>query len=171
MAKSDGASPQEQTEQILAVYPILPGQKSTEKNHIPPQHHQHTEQANPIPTPAPVPAVAPAAPATLLPQEKDKENLIDLRSDSPAPAQSQHVPADLQAAQAQHNGQQQKNLERTLQSTSTAQGQTQGSLIDFQDDLRKDLPAATDAQGTATSALYRQDTDTHSVDEFVDAEG
>ncbi|KAJ8070458.1 hypothetical protein OCU04_000832 [Sclerotinia nivalis] len=165
-ATIDGASPQEQAEQILAVYPILPGQQSTEKNRIPPQHHQHTEQANPIPAPVPVATT----PVSLLPQEKDKENLIDLGNDSPATAHYQHVPADLHAAQTQNNGQQQKDLERTLQSTSTVQGQNQSPLIDFHDDLRKDLPTATDTQGTATSTLYRQDTDTHSIDEFVDAE-
>ncbi|KAM0173942.1 hypothetical protein ACHAPF_006435 [Botrytis cinerea] len=166
-ASIDGASPQEQTEQILAVYPILPGQKFTEKNRIPPQSHQHTEQANPLPPTIPVAA----APAPIPSQEKDKENLTDLGRESPAPVQSQYVPADLLAAQTQNNGQQQKDLERVLQSTSTVQGQNQGSLIDFHDDLRKDLPAATDNQGTAASTLYRQDTDTHSVDEFVDAEG
>ena len=167
MENSDGASPQEQTEQILAVYPILPGQKFTEKNRIPPQSHQHTEQANPLPPTIPVAA----APAPIPSHEKDKENLTDLGRESPAPVQSQYVPADLLAAQTQNNGQQQKDLERVLQSTSTVQGQNQGSLIDFHDDLRKDLPAATDNQGTAASTLYRQDTDTHSVDEFVDAEG
>ncbi|TGO69433.1 hypothetical protein BOTNAR_0011g00500 [Botryotinia narcissicola] len=166
-ASIDGASPQEQTEQILAVYPILPGQKFTEKNRIPPQHHQHTEQADPLPPTIPVAA----APVSIPSQEKDKENLIDLGRESPAPVQSQHVPADLLAAQTQNNGQQQKDLERILQSTSTVQGQNQGPLIDFHDDLRKDLPAATDTQGTATSTLYRKDTDTQSVDEFVDAEG
>ncbi|KAI9650493.1 Oxysterol-binding protein OBPa [Ciborinia camelliae] len=165
-ASIDGESPQKQTEQILAVYPILPGQKSMEKNRIPPQHHQHTEQANPVPAPV----SAAAAPVPLPPLEKEKENLIDFRSDSSAPAPA-HIPADLHAAQTQNNGQQQKDLERTLQSTSTAQGQNQSSLIDFQDDLRKDLPAATDTQGTASATLYRLDTDTHSLDEFVDAEG
>ncbi|RAL62390.1 hypothetical protein DID88_004956 [Monilinia fructigena] len=144
-ANIDGDSPQKQTEQILAVYPILPGQPSTSIS-------------------------ASGNSGSITPQEKDKENLIDFSNDSPVPAQYQ-IPADLHAAQTQNNGQQQKDLERTLQSTSTVQGQTQGSLIDFHDDLKKDLPAATDTQGTATSTLYRQDTDTHSLDEFVDAEG
>ena len=168
---SDGDTPQKQTEQILAVYPILPGQKPTEKNRIPPQHHQPTEQVNPVPVPAPAPVSAAAAPvpAPLPPQEKDKENLIDFSSESPA--QYQHVPADLHAAQTQNNGQRQKDLEHTLQSTSTVQGQHQNSLIDFHDDLKRDLPAATETPGAATSTLYRQDTDTHSLDEFVDAEG
>lgn len=122
------------------------------------------EQASPIP-------VAVAAPVSLPPQEKDKENLIEFSSNSQAPAHPQQVPADLYAAQTQNNGQQQKDLERTLQSTSTVQGQNQNSLIDFHEDLKRDLPAAAHTQATATSTLYRQDTDTNSLDEFVDAEG
>lgn len=135
-----------------------------EKNRIPPQHHQHMEQASSIP-------VAVAVPVSLPSQEKDKENLIEFSSVSQAPAHPQQVPADLYAAQTQNNGQQQKDLERTLQSTSTVQGQNQSSLIDFHEDLKRDLPAAAHTQATATSTLYRQDTDTKSLDEFVDAEG
>ncbi|QSZ31241.1 hypothetical protein DSL72_000804 [Monilinia vaccinii-corymbosi] len=156
-ASIDGDTPQKQMEQILAVYPILPGQKCTEKNHIPPQHHQHIEQAKPVPEP-----VQAAAPVSLHPQEKDKENLTDFSSDSPVPAQYQQIPVDLHAAQTPNNDQQQKDLERILQSTSTVQGQHQSSLINFHDDLKKDLPVATDT---------RRDTDTQSLDEFVDAEG
>jgi hypothetical protein len=62
-----------------------------------------------------------------------------------------------------NGGQQQKDLEQTLRSTSTSPPPNKGSLIDFHDDLKKDLPEV--------NKLKRQDTDTNSMDEFVDAEG
>jgi hypothetical protein len=71
------------------------------------------------------------------------------------------IPADLKATQTQNNGQQQKELEQVLQSTSTGH-ENKGSLIDFHEDLKKTIPEV---------RLQRQDTDTQSVDEFVDAEG
>jgi hypothetical protein len=55
-------------------------------------------------------------------------------------------------------------MEQTLQSTSTSEG-NQESLIDFHEDLKNDLPVMD------SYALKRQDTDTQSLDEFVDAEG
>lgn len=55
-------------------------------------------------------------------------------------------------------------IEQMLQATSTP---TPGPLADFQKDLRNDLPK----DGSAPAALLRKDTDTRSVDEFVDAEG
>jgi hypothetical protein len=53
-----------------------------------------------------------------------------------------------------------------LRETSTER-KPQGSLIDFHDDMKRDLPAA-DAHGLS---LKRHDTDTSDMDEFVDAEG
>ena len=61
----------------------------------------------------------------------------------------------------QNNGQQQKDLEQTLQSTGTSD-RNKGSLLDLHDDL-KEQPTV--------NRLKRQDTDTKSLDEFVDAEG
>ncbi|PQE19889.1 oxysterol-binding protein [Rutstroemia sp. NJR-2017a BVV2] len=168
-ATIDGDTPEKQTEQILAVYPILPGQKFSEKNQIPPQYHQ-PEQAKapeqvPAPTPvsasAPAPAPAPPAPAAVpVPAAplQAQENLIDFNADSPTVSHT----ANSHSAQTENN--QQKDLENTLQSTSTSQAQH--GLIDFHDDLRKDLP--TGEENSAT--LKRQDTDTQSLDEFVDAE-
>ena len=67
-----------------------------------------------------------------------------------------------------NNGQLQKDLEETLRSTSTEpQPGNQGSLIDFHDDVKKDLPVMDGEH----NKLKRQDTDTQSLDEFVDAEG
>ena len=87
-----------------------------------------------------------------------------------------------------NGGQDQKELENTLRSTSQPK-EDAGQLIDFHDDLKRDLPSAVNtpqpsAQATDHSrhaaqdaesiehmaTLKRMDTDTNSLDEFVDAE-
>jgi hypothetical protein len=140
-------------EQILAVTPILPGQKSTEKNPIPKRNPSIVSTTSP--SKAAPPAAAPAPPPA---QEND---LIDFgQNDTPTQPQVP-IPADLKAAQTEDGGQKQKDLERTLRSTSNERGQ--GGLIDFHGDMKAALPEA--------HKLQRQDTDTQSLDEFHDAEG
>lgn len=154
-ANIDGTTPQKQTEQILAITPILRGQSSTEKNPIPRRtasYSSTTASTNPNPS-------QPRAAET---------DLIDFgqingSSENAAPVQ---IPVDLHAAQTQNRGQQPKDLEQTLQNTRTERN-TQGSLIDFHDDLKENLPAIV-GQGVA---LKRHDTDTSDMEEFVDAEG
>ncbi len=124
--------------------------------------YHHTAKSLPAQenrAPAPIAAPQPQVPA-------QPADLIDFGQDNVPQVQQQHfVPADLLAAQIQNNGQQQKDLEHTLNSTSTPPNPERktGSLIDYHEDLKKDLPAI--------AKLQRQDTDTQSVDEFVDAEG
>ncbi len=147
----------------MAITPILRGQKPNEKNRIPPQHNRSESYTS----------THTAAPATISkentsPHAAPSNDLIDFGQNSGAqtqPAQTYQAPADLQAAQTLNNGQQQKDLESTLLSTSSSRA-TDGGLIDFHDDLKKDLPAA---QGK--TVLKREDTETQSLDEFVDAEG
>ena len=105
---------------------------------------------------------APTPVATAQSQESD---LIDFGQNDDSAIQQPPVPADLHAAQTQNHGQQQKALEQTLQATATQTypDKNVGSLIDYHDDLKKELPVV--------NKLKRQDTDTHSLDEFVDAEG
>ncbi|KAG0651034.1 Oxysterol-binding protein [Hyphodiscus hymeniophilus] len=156
-ADINGTTAQEQTEQILAITPILSGQRPTEKNPIPPHHQPLPSQENQVPAPA-------AAPQSQAPAQQ--ADLVDFgQVDGSTVQQQPFIPADLHAAQTQNNGQRQKELERTLHSTSTPPNPERktGSLIDFHDDLKKDLPNITQ--------LKRQDTDTQSLDEFVDAEG
>lgn len=139
-ADIDGKTPQEQVEQILSIIPILPGQKPSEKNRIPEYN-----------SPAPVKAAPPAG-----------DDLIDFgQNDTPPHPQ---VPADLRATQTENNGQQQKDLESRLRSTSTGKAQGQGGLIDFQEDMKESLPPG-------GQKLKRTDTETQSVDEFQDAQG
>jgi len=146
-ANIDGTTPQKQTEQILAVTPILRGQKQTEKNPIPPPH-QRSESYNSTSIPT-----NPQPPA-------EHGDLIDFGQNENHPVQPS-IPADLHAAQTQNNGQLQKDLETTLKSTSSPQ--PKGPLLDFHDDLKNNI-------SDIGKGLKRQDTDTQSVDEFVDAE-
>jgi oxysterol-binding protein-related protein 8 len=157
-SNSNGTTPQQIAEQILAITPILPGQKSNEKNPIPPQRQAQPAQANHT---LPAPAAAPQPQA-----QAPQDDLIDFGQHDGATATLQQplIPADLKAAQTQNNGQQQKDLEDTLRSTSTSPPPEKGGLIDFHDDLKSNLPGE-------QHTLKRQDTDTQSLDEFVDAEG
>ncbi|KAL3424870.1 oxysterol binding protein [Phlyctema vagabunda] len=159
-ANIDGTTPQQQAEQILAVTPILPGQKATKVAGIPSYTHRE-----------PQPEATTAATQVQPPPAED--NLIDFGDSTPAapaaqpvtttsPPPAPHFPPDLQAAQTQNGGAEQKNLEQLLQSTSNERGK-KDSLIDFHDDLKRDLPPVN------TPTLLREDTDTKSVDEFVDA--
>jgi hypothetical protein len=106
---------------------------------------------------APVPAVAQGSPIFPAPH-------------APVPAAAQggpvyptpHVPlpADLLAAQVERGGLAQRQMEATLAETATGNNGKPGSqspLLDFHKDLNQ--------------SLRRADSDTRSIDEFVDAEG
>jgi hypothetical protein len=122
--------------------------------------HQDPKQTLPTPVVAPHPHPQAPAPA-------HQNDLIDFGQNDGAPPAPQHpsIPADLHAAQTQNGGQQQKDLEETLRSTSASSNldRNKGSLIDFHEDMKKELPEV--------NKLKRKDTDTQSLDEFVDAEG
>lgn len=178
---SNGDTPEKQVEQILALAPILPGQRR--KNSIPPSHHRvpsiassaSPESSQILPPKSPdVPATIPEASPP--PQANDLIN-FDQNESTPTPVQSQTaqpmIPEDLHLAQTRNNGQQQKELERTLRSTSKSPDRKHGPLIDFHDDIKKALPLAENkkSESTGTSApLVREDTDSKSIDEFVDAQ-
>ena len=160
MPLSDGDTPQKQTEQILAVIPILRGQKSNEKNVIPPRGS--TDRARYEEAHLQQPTQPQQSHGPLRPQEdlidfgqNDSSHSANTTSNNP-PMPHQH--SELQAAQTKNGGQSQKGLQQTLASTSTATAQ--GPLIDFHDDLHNSL--------LPKPELKRQDT---SDDEFVDAEG
>lgn len=153
-ANIDGSTPEKQIQQILALTPILRGQKSTEKNEIPPHHRTQSYDGT---------AAGQSQPPEPHPTAPGKENdLIDFsQSDGAAAAPGLNIPAD-PPAQGINGDQQAVNIEHTLKSTGTPQ---QGPLIDFHD-MKASLP------GTEThNNLKRHDTDTSSIDEFVDAEG
>lgn len=99
------APPEKQTEQILAIYPIVDGQELDKSNAIPP-HKGAKPTANDV-----------------QPNANAEESLIDFGDQAPAP---QEPPT--------------KNNEITDLLTSTGKP-SEGPLLDFTDDLKKDLPA------------------------------
>jgi oxysterol-binding protein-related protein 8 len=159
--RSDGSTPAKQTEQILAITPILKGQKPNQRNRIPRRSESYrstynettstNDQSKPKQQPLPI-----------------EGDLIDFGQNDEPQTQKPHytsvMPSDLLLAQTQNNGQQQKDLEKTLRATSKSPPQ-KGTLIDFHEDMNKDLPKLDG------STLKRQDTGSSSLDEFVDAEG
>ena len=132
ISNSDPTDPKKQIEQILDIYPITPGQKVKPARSIPPR------------------ASASEVPPRPPPQPK-QDDLIDFGQDD--------TPAQLPKA-AQHQLKDDPKVESTgeisgmLKSTGKA---SEGPLIDFHDDLKKNVPD-----------IRRSDT-TGSNDVFVDA--
>ncbi|KFA61448.1 hypothetical protein S40285_03404 [Stachybotrys chlorohalonatus IBT 40285] len=119
------ATPEAQTQQVLAIYPIIPGQKPNPDNAIPPSRKSSKITATaPEKAAAPPPASAPA-PA---PQAGAQDDLIDFgQNDAPAPEPSPKKPDE---------------IETLLSSTGK---QAQGPLMDFTQDVKNNLPSNTKA--------------------------
>jgi hypothetical protein len=181
---SDGSTPEKKSEQILAVAPILKGQNFNQKNVIPPRRSLSTTSSE----------RQRAAVHADIPEEKPHLQLIKSESDlidfgqhdtappvnhtnPPLPADEHRpqvvkvnlanwpLPADLHHAQTEHDRKLQKDLEATFAATSTSQ--SNGTLLDFHNDLAADLPTVP----LAATVVKRHNSDTDSIDEFVDAEG
>ncbi|KAK4251251.1 hypothetical protein C7999DRAFT_37860 [Corynascus novoguineensis] len=118
-ATINGSTPEEQAAQIMAIYPIVKGQKFSQENAIPPRASLDEPAA---PKPAP---------------HSDEGNLIDFGDDEPA---------------AQKPPQSQQQV--------TGNGTQDGPLLDFHQDMKKDLPGS-----------VKRAESTESDDEFVDAQG
>ncbi|KAF4926310.1 Oxysterol-binding protein-like protein OBPalpha [Colletotrichum viniferum] len=116
-AKIDGATPEKQTEQILAIYPILPGQKAIAANTIPPHRPSASE--------------APAAPA-----QPAKNDLIDFGDDSSTPTEP--APAVQPPTGAHATRSDSKDIQGMLYKTGHQAGE--GPLMDFTSDMKKAVP-------------------------------
>lgn len=145
---SDGPTPADQIKQILAVTPILKGQTSCERNPIPlsrqTRESLESNRSHALQHSPVLESHQPLIPeASALPAvlPSPRNELND-----PTP-----VPADLQA---------QQEVERRLAETATGAKATPGLLLDFHKGLGEALPA-----------VKRVDSETKSLDEFVDAEG
>ncbi|KAH8890842.1 oxysterol-binding protein [Thozetella sp. PMI_491] len=129
-AQIDGETPEKKTEQVLAIYPIVKGQKGSEKNVIPPR--ASLEATKPVSVPA-----------------SAEDDLIDFGQNDAPPAAA--APID-----AKHNST--SEIQAMLSATGNP-AEKGGSLIDFHDDLKKELPSA---------SIKRSETQ-ESQDSFVDA--
>ena len=186
---SDGPTPADQVRQILAITPIVRGQQHHERMPIPPPRHSRQSlesirsgksikwNANShlyveTPHPPPVPPIP-------HPNENDLIDFTQHNEPSAAQLTPVPVPADLLAAQMENDRRAQKELELTLAKTSTSNEKSlaeSGALHNFHKDLSISLPptpaSPTPAPPTPASPVVRRtDSDTKSVDEFVDAQG
>jgi oxysterol-binding protein-related protein 8 len=124
------------------VTPILSGQQGNEKNPIPPFHPNSAAQKS---TGAGATTSKPKAEQP----SAEMGDLIDFGQNDEPQTQTT-APTD---------------VEQILRSTSTSNpGDDQGPLIDFHEGMKSDLPKV-------GQNLKRQDTETQSIDEFVDAQG
>lgn len=121
-------SPEKQAEQIMAIYPIVKGQKPDQRHVIPP----HSPAARPIKAHETKPA-----------ENHIDDNLIDF-ADTPAPAP---VPAPAPApVPAKPASAEPATKQSEIQSLLAATGKVappNEPLIDFTNDLKKDLPPTT----------------------------
>jgi hypothetical protein len=132
---SDGDTPEKQAEQILAIYPILKGQRDSASRQIPAR-------------------AAPSEGAEQPTSAQRQGDLIDASDSAAATGQAQK-PSQSGATEANGSSTTPGEVESMLNATGQhAQG---GPLLDFQSDLKKDLPK-----------IKRSDTQ-GSHDEFVDA--
>ncbi|CRK35123.1 hypothetical protein BN1708_006634 [Verticillium longisporum] len=146
---SDGETPEKQAEQVLAIYPILPGQKASSENQIPPNKPAQTQpKATGAATPPPAAEPTPAAAAAAAPQN----DLIDSSQSETAAPTTQPAAAAATAPQATRHDSQ----DITGMLSKTGKPAADGPLIDFVGDLKKNVPD-----------LKRADT---SEDDFQDAQ-
>lgn len=176
---SDSPTPADQVRQILAITPIVRGQEHHERMPIPPSRHSRQslesirsgKSVKSNATPHLYSETSHPPPIPPIPHAKEND-LIDFgHHNEPSAARSYSLPApaDLSGAQMENDGRAQKELELTLAKTSTGNENSSadaGALHIFQRDLSLSLPPT-----PGSPAVRREDSDTKSSDEFVDAEG
>lgn len=136
------------TEQLMAIYPIIPGQKSADRNVIPP----HVSGGH-------------TATATKHTAQDASADLIDFgQSQAPAAPVPAENPAVAIVAEKKPS---QNSTEISQMLSSTGEQAHDGPLIDFTSDMKHNLP--TSSQSTHPSNLKRSETE-ESNDAFFDAE-
>ncbi|KAK4129329.1 Oxysterol-binding protein [Parathielavia appendiculata] len=141
-ATIDGATPEKQAAQIMAIYPIVKGQIFNQKNAIPPRaSHDHSGRPKDL--------------------DGGQYDLIDFGDDSPAQQQAssrKQSPSQGNSPPLDPSHRSTAEIQEMLSSTGARANE--GPLIDFHEDVKKDLP----------SSIKRPDS-IESDDEFVDAQG
>ncbi|KAL0474464.1 hypothetical protein QR685DRAFT_429944 [Neurospora intermedia] len=136
-ATIDGDTPEKQAEQIMAIYPILKGQRFVEKNTIPPR------------TPVASPSKEAHPPVPTIDHEK-----LDHEEAAAEPEPVDTAPKVHPPLEPSHEST--TEIQKLLVATGAVA--KEGPLIDFHEDMAKDLPP-----------IKKVDTD-DSHDEFVDAQ-
>lgn len=163
---SDGSTPQQQTEQILAITPILPGQRAAKTPTAIRDNHQATSTT-----------AAPLTKATPISQQVD---LIDFGQSSITAPNDRSLDSPQSAQKENQNQNQgQRQLEQMLTATSTSvhvpasATSNEEPLEIHKQSLVKPTPLEYDHQAgdSKENMLTRRDTDSQSLDNFVDAEG
>lgn len=145
----DATTPEKQAAQIMAIYPIIRGQKFNQQNAIPPRASLEVSESPKEPHSA-------------------EGNLIDfgdgdptpqppLEKEPPAPVQEQpQAPVSQPPLDPSHRS----TTEIQEMLSATGSRAKDGPLLDFHEDMKKDLPGSVKRTNTAGSE-----------DEFVDAQG
>lgn len=136
---SDGSTPEKQAEQIMAIYPVVKGQKPPTRNAIPPRGSS-------------------VGPSSRDSQADQQDDLIDFGQNDDAPRTSQNAAKSTTEIEPKIDSRHQSTAEIQSMLSATGSPAPDGVLLDFHEDLKKDLPRS----------LKRGDTE-ESHDEFVDA--
>ncbi|KAK7742170.1 Oxysterol-binding protein OBPa [Diatrype stigma] len=149
--KIDGTTPEKVTEQVLKIYPIVPGQKVSERNFIPPR----ISAGNPLTAGKPATDDKPA-------------DLIDFGEDKvsePAATSPQQQP---QPQSATDNTTTAKKSSQDISAMLQATGKDatgEGPLIDFAGDMKQDLPSTPKNQTQHSSpGLNKSETESSNDD-------
>lgn len=152
-AKIDADTPAKQAEQIMAIYPIIDGQKPSQRNMIPP----HASAGNPSTAGQPASEDATSAAAAKSPAVAPTASQNGTAA-APVPAEKAAVAAQAENSDSKHSSTIRHMLE------GTGQQKPEGPLIDFTTDMKKELPK----EGKPAD-LKRSETE-ESHDEFFDVE-
>ncbi|CAK7205056.1 Oxysterol-binding protein OBPa [Sporothrix eucalyptigena] len=138
-ADIDGTTPEAQVDQILAIYPVLPGQTSKRESAIPPIP-KHKPVNAPAPAPVAAAAAAPAASGDLI-DVGGQENVKPVESAAPAAPAADSAP----------------NVDNTISDllTSTGKPAPAGPLMDFNKDLDKNLPTIKRSDTSGSQDIFQ----------------
>jgi hypothetical protein len=150
-ANIDADTPAKQAEQVMAIYPIVDGQKPSQQNIIPP----HASAGNPSTASQPAAQPPSVVPASAVPTGTAGPNGTAAAAVS---VQEPTVAAKAENSDIKQSGTIQHMLE------GTGQPKPEGPLMDFTADMKKDLP-----KGGKPTDLKRSETE-ESHDEFFDVE-
>ena len=163
----DGKTPEEQSKQIEAIYPIVDGQKADERHAViaprAPVKDDSFEKAL-----KPEESAKPAA-------EDESEDLIDFgQHDEKPPAAAPPVTTEKSGGDSKSEVKEEDRPkpkgEITDLLSTTGKSAPDGPLIDFHEDMKKAVPPSSSTAPPPVGTIKRADSAEESADEFHDAE-